>query len=98
MNKLFKQTGFSAPSAVIAPGVALYTTYKGGIYTIGTGTSFAQPFVAGIAALIIAEFKLKATPYTILSVIDEVTKTLSVFSPDKDMSQGGLNLVVGFAK
>ena len=98
MDRDFKQTEFSAPSALIAPGVDLYTTYKGGSYTIGTGTSLAQPFVSGIAALIIAEFKLKATPYTILSVIDEVTKTLSVFSPDKDMSQGGLNLVVGFAK
>ncbi|HEX6033622.1 MAG TPA: Ig-like domain-containing protein, partial [Anaerolineales bacterium] len=37
---------------VSAPGVSIYTTANGGGYRYGSGTSFASPVVAGVAALI----------------------------------------------
>ncbi len=40
--------------AVIAPGVDIYSSYKGGGYTTMSGTSMASPHVAGLAALAIA--------------------------------------------
>jgi thermitase len=37
-----------------APGAGIYTTGLGGTYASGSGTSFAAPIVAGVAALVIS--------------------------------------------
>jgi subtilisin len=40
--------------AIIAPGVAVYSTYMGGGYNTLSGTSMACPHAAGLAALAVA--------------------------------------------
>ena len=40
--------------AFIAPGVSVYSTYKGGVYKSLSGTSMASPHVAGLSALVVS--------------------------------------------
>lgn len=48
----FSSTGSALE--LMAPGVAIQSTSRGGGYTIGNGTSFSTPHVSGIAALLIS--------------------------------------------
>ncbi len=47
-------SNYGASVDIGAPGVSIYSTYKGGTYSTMSGTSMASPHVAGAAALYIA--------------------------------------------
>ncbi len=46
-----KSSNFGTSVKFSAPGTSIYTTWKGGGYVSGTGTSYAAPHIAGILAL-----------------------------------------------
>lgn len=61
---------------VAAPGVGIYSTYKGGSYGSLSGTSMATPFAAGTSALVWA----KGTCKTNICVRDQLEKTADKIS------------------
>jgi subtilisin family serine protease len=67
-----------------APGEAVITTYPGGNYAAGWGTSFSAPMVAGSAALV-----LQARP---TAKPGDVTNALSKAKQISDMGYGRIDL------
>ena len=70
---------------VVAPGSAIVTTSVGGYYASATGTSFATPVAAGVAALIIA-----ANPDLSAADVEQILKqsAVDVGAPGWDVYAG----------
>ncbi|NLI13368.1 MAG: S8 family peptidase [Peptococcaceae bacterium] len=66
---------------LVAPGVNIYSTYRGRSYRKLSGTSMAAPHVAGAAALVLAK-KGVMSPDKLLSHLKETSQDMH-FSPDK---------------
>ncbi|HEX7287599.1 MAG TPA: S8 family serine peptidase [Candidatus Angelobacter sp.] len=74
----------SGVTAFAAPGEAVITTFPGGYYAAGWGTSFSAPMFAGAASLV-----LQARP---LSKPGDVTNALSKTKQVSDMGYGRIDL------
>jgi subtilisin family serine protease len=66
-------SNFAAPGSpdeghtVAAPGVCIYSTWKGGGYNTISGTSMASPHAAGVAALCIASGQCTGSPADVIA-------------------------------
>lgn len=70
---------------IVAPGVDIISTYSGGGYNTATGTGVSGSIVSGVLALIM-EYLLQETPYSRLSLFNEVLKSyLMLGSTQKDI-------------
>ena len=87
-NKIAYFSNFGPEIDVAAPGVSIYSTYKGSVYATLSGTSMASPHVAGVAALVlIADGSL--SPAEVMARI----KATAVMATEWDTLQYGAGLV-----
>jgi len=72
---------------VVAPGVGIYTTAKGGGYRYSTGTSMSAPIVAGLVTLM-RQYNPEATVEEIKSALIESATDLGYPGEDNDYGHG----------
>ncbi len=75
---------------IAAPGVALLTADLNGGYASASGTSFASPMAAGLAALVWSA-KPSYTPAQVFDVMKNSADDLGAAGPDRDYGWGRIN-------
>jgi subtilisin family serine protease len=73
--------------SVSAPGVNIYSTYKGGVYATMSGTSMACPHVAGTVALILAIH----TPTEVRNILQTTAVDLGTTGWDSSYGYGRID-------
>lgn len=73
-----------------APGVDVLTTNSGGGYTSASGTSFASPYAAGLAALLWSA-RPSATAADIRRYLMDAADDLGAAGPDRGFGRGRIN-------
>lgn len=72
---------------VVAPGVSVYSSYKGGTYRLMSGTSMSAPFIAGLVALM-RQYNPNATVAEIKTAIINSCRDLGVSGEDNSYGYG----------
>ncbi len=72
---------------IVAPGVGIYTTAKGGGYRYSTGTSMAAPIIAGLVVLM-RQYNPDVTVEEIKNAIIESAADLGYSGEDNDYGHG----------
>lgn len=96
-NKRAGYSNYGSQLDVVAPGSYIYTTNYLGGYEFANGTSFACPYVAGVAALILSvDPNLKG--YEVEQIINKTCRKLSSYSFENlsAHSDGTWNQEVGY--
>ncbi|MBD3297959.1 MAG: S8 family serine peptidase, partial [candidate division Zixibacteria bacterium] len=83
--------GVSVKPEMAAPGVAIYSSYKGHTYRTMNGTSMAAPFVAGTVALM-RQINPNLTPEQIKSILLSSATDLGPSGEDNEYGHGLLDL------
>jgi subtilisin family serine protease len=76
---------------IMAPGVAIRSSFRGGIYKSMSGTSMAAPFVAGCIALM-REYNPDATVEQIKNALINSARDLGAVGKDNDYGWGFINV------
>ncbi|WJW75118.1 S8 family serine peptidase [Thiohalobacter sp. IOR34] len=82
---------------VSAPGVSLWTTAKGGGYATASGTSFASPATAAVAALVLAADS-SLTPDEVEQILEETARELGSAGWDKRYGHGRVDAAAAVAR
>ena len=81
---------------VVAPGVGIYSSWKGGIYKLYSGTSMSAPHVAAAVALF-RQYNPNATPEQIKSAILLSATDIGDPGEDNESGMGFINLPAALA-
>jgi subtilisin family serine protease len=72
---------------VVAPGISITSSYKGGTYRVMSGTSMAAPFIAGMVALL-RQYNPEATVDEIKTALILSARDLGTAGEDNDYGHG----------
>jgi len=86
-NTLASWSNYGKPVDVVAPGENILTTSLGGGYATVSGTSFAAPITAGLAALLFS-VNPRLTPADVESLITKTCKDLGTAGNDNTYGYG----------
>lgn len=88
--------GASIKPEIVAPGVAVYSSFKGQTYRTMNGTSMAAPYVAGAVA-ILRQYNPELTPEEIKQVLLATARDIGDPGEDNESGKGLLNLPAAIA-
>jgi len=83
----------SADADFALPGEEILTTSLNNKYTIANGTSFSAPFLSGIIAIIICEYKKKNIPYTVESIKNLLIESCKDYGPSGKDNMFGYGII-----
>jgi len=80
---------------VVAPGVSIKSSFRGGLYAVESGTSFSSPHIAGAMALLLSVFPDLTVPELELS-LKQAAVNLGDPGPDNTYGNGLINVLEAY--